>query len=258
MATLQIESSLSLNYQDDGNGKTALLLFNGATLPLTFWGELATRLAEHYRVIRFDQRNAGRTVFNGEFTLNDTAADAAALLAHLGVEQVTIVGHAWGGRVAQVFARDYPHLVRQLIICGTGGQLPPRDTGNLRNDMVAAAKSGDRETWETCLEGMFCAPGFRERDPQTFADLADAAWTRAKGKARWNPRVSPSNSYWGMATVPTLLIYGDKDNNGTPENARDLYERMPHASLATIPDAGHFAIREQEARVFELIREFAG
>lgn len=258
MATLEIDTTLSLNYQDDGEGNKALLLFNGASLPLTFWGGLATRLAEHYRVIRFDQRNAGMTVYNGEFTLNDTAADAAAVLAHLGVDQVTVVGHAWGGRAAQVFVRDYPHLVRQLVICGTGGQFPPNDMGNLRDKMIAAARSGDRATWETCLEGMFCAPGFRERDPQTFAELADAAWTRAAGKARWNPRVSPSNSYWGTAAVPTLLIYGDRDNNGTPENARDLYTRMPHASLTTIADAGHFAIREQESRVFELISEFVG
>lgn len=258
MATLEIESRLSLHYRDDGKEDTALLLFNGAGLPLTFWGGLAERLAGRYRVIRFDQRNAGKTVFNGEFTLNDTAADAAAVIDHLGVTQVTAIGHAWGGRAAQVFVRDYPHLVRRLIICGTGGQLPPRDTGDLRQRLIAAARNGDRAAWEACLAAMFCAPGFRERDPHTFADLADAAWTRATGKARWNPQVSPSQSYWGSAGVPTLLIYGDKDNNGTPENARDLLERLPHARLETIADAGHFAIREQESHVFALICEFIG
>lgn len=258
MTTLDIQSSVSLNYQVDGNGATALLLFNGNSLPLTFWGSLATRLAAHYKVIRFDQRNAGKTVFNGEFTLNDTASDAAALLAHLEVTQATVVGHAWGGRAAQVFVRDYPHFTRQLIICGNGGQLPPRDMGNLQAELREAARSGDRDKWETCLAGLYCAPGFRERDPGTFAELADAAWTRAAGRARWDRRVSPSESYWGTAKVPTLLIYGDQDNFGTPENARDLYDRMPHASLATIPDAGHFAVREQESRVFQLIRDFVG
>lgn len=256
MATLEIETTLSLNYQVDGNGEHTILLFNGATLPLTFWGGLARRLAEHFTVIRFDQRNAGATVFNGEFTLNDTAADASAILKHLGVEQVAVVGHAWGGRAAQVFVRDYPHLARLMVICGTGGQFPPHDTGSLRDEMIAAARRGDRESWERCLAGLYCAPGFMEREPGIFSELADAAWTRASGKSRWNPRVSPSTSYWGTASIPTLLIYGDKDNNGTRENAEDLARRLPDSRLEYIRDAGHFAIREKEDRTLALLLDF--
>ena len=256
MAILDIKSNVSINYSAEGNGEHTLLLFNGATLAFTAWGSLATRLAEHYRVIRFDQRNAGGTVFNGDFTLNDTAADAAAVLGHLGVEDVTVIGHAWGGRAAQVFVRDYPHLVSRLVICGTGGQFPPKSSGEQRQAMADAARSGDRATWEMCFAGMYFAPGFRERAPTVFTEIADAAWQRPAGKARWNPKVSPSSSYWGSAGVPTLLIYGDEDKNGTPENARDLCNRLPDAHLITLADAGHFAIREAEDQVLAQIRDF--
>jgi 3-oxoadipate enol-lactonase len=70
-------------------------------------------------VVRFDQRNAGATQADGSFSLLDIAADAAALLDYLKIERVIIAGHAWGGRVAQVFTRDYPHRVAGLVLCGT-------------------------------------------------------------------------------------------------------------------------------------------
>lgn len=258
MATLELESRLSLNYRDEGHGSHTLVLFNGATLPLAFWGSLATRLAEHYRVIRFDQRNAGDTVFNGDFTLNDVAADVAALLAHLGVERVVAIGHAWGARAAQVFARDYPHQVERLVICCNGGQFPPRGIGTLREEMRDALQKGDRDKADACLEALYCAPGFRHREPALFRELAEVSFTRPAGRARWNAQVSPSDSYWGTASMPTLLVYGADDKFGTDENARDLLARLTTARLVTIPDAGHYAIREAETQVFDLIRAFVG
>mgnify|MGYP000102937590 CR=1 FL=1 len=100
MPTLAMSSQLNLNYQVNGSGPVTLLLFNGASLPLTFWGSWADRLATAFRVVRFDQRNAGETTFEGEFTLGDIAADMDRLMTHLDIDQAVVVGHAWGGRVA--------------------------------------------------------------------------------------------------------------------------------------------------------------
>lgn len=257
MASLTIESRVSLNFEVSGSGDKTLLLFNGATLPLTFWGSLADRLAGEFRVIRFDQRNAGQTLADGEFTLNDTAADAAKLLAHLDCERVIAIGHAWGGRAAQVFARDYPHLLEKLVICGNGGQLPGTFNPETVKTLRQARRDEDRQTWEACMEELYCAAGFRQRDPATFNELADIIWQWPASRARWNMKVSPSPSYWGMSQVPTLLVYGDQDKYGTLENARDLLGRLDDGQLEVIPDAGHFVVREQESAVAELLGRFA-
>ena len=254
MTTLHLDISLNLNYRVQGTGKS-LLMFNGASLPLTFWGSLADRLAALFQVIRFDQRNAGSTQFEGEFSLNDVANDAAKLLDHINVDQAVIIGHAWGGRAAQVFARDYPHRVAGLVICGTGGQFPPADTGDWLARMREARKTGARQQWETALEALFCGKNFSKREPEVFQQLADAAWQMPTARGRWNPKISPSKSYWGQSRVPTLLLYGDQDKNGTPENARDLQSRLD-AKLVTYEDAGHFVVREKEPEVAEQIKGF--
>ncbi len=254
---LKIASTVSVNYEVTGSGEQDFLLFNGATLPLEFWGPLAERLGTLGRVIRFDQRNAGRTEFDGDFTLGDVAADAAALLQELNVDQVVVIGHAWGGRAAQVFARDFPAFVSRLVIIGTGGQFPPVDMSATGEAMQAARRNGDRAAWEPTFEKMWFGEGFASRDPDTFAEVCDLMWGyRPPRTARWNMKAYPSAGYWGTAAVPTLLVYGQEDKNGTPENAADLDRRLSDSRLVMIEGAGHFVIREAADRVFDEIRDF--
>ncbi len=259
MATLSHRVDLALHYRVDGHGPTALVLFNGANLPLTFWDPLTALLAPDYTLIRLDQRNIGETRFTGRFTLADCAADAARLLEHLEVDRVIAVGHAWGGRVAQVFARDYPHNVSGIVVCGTGGQLPPTVNADDYKALGALRASGDRPGWAAKLSDIFCGPGFNARDPAAFTALTDLVWTAIPhADAIWDQKAVPSPSYWGRADRPTLLVYGEDDRFGTRENALDLYGRLAQARLITLPDTGHFLIRERPAEVAGAIREFLG
>ena len=254
---LNLQSSVALNYEVNGDGETTFLLFNGATLPLEFWGPFAEALGELGKVVRFDQRNAGKTRYEGRFTLGDTAADAAALLDQLEIERAVVIGHAWGGRAAQVFARDFPDRLSHLVILGTGGQFPPIDMQKVAISMRRAMKEGNRESWEPLFETMWFGAGFAGRDPETFRSVANLLWGyRPPRSAEWNARAYPSPGYWGTARVPTLLVYGNEDKNGTPENARDLKERLPNASLVIVENAGHFIVRECPERVLAEVRTF--
>ncbi|MEX0942638.1 MAG: alpha/beta hydrolase [Pseudomonadales bacterium] len=258
MPFLNRNSNAEINYLVEGSGDLDILLFNGASLNLEFWGSLAQELTAIGRVLRFDQRNAGQTRFEGSFSLNTVAADAATLMKDQGSERVIAIGHAWGGRVAQVFARDYPHLLSKLVICANGGQFPPIDTSVIDQALREARRSGDRSAWESAYEARWCAKGFRDRAPERFQEVADLGWnSRANKAASWDPKVSPSSSYWGTATVPTLLIYGEEDKNGTPKNAEDLHQRIRNSELIMLSNAGHFVIREQEEQVLEAITTFA-
>ncbi len=258
MASLLIQNKVELHYQVDGAGDTVWLLFNGATLPLQFWDPVASALAHSNTVIRFDQRNAGATQARGEFSLLDTASDAAVVLHHLSFDRVIVAGHAWGGRAAQVFVRDYPHLARGLVVCGTGGQLPARVPADVLADLNRGARERERTLWENALQQAFCAPGFKRRDPAAFQALSDLLWRNPPNReAHWNADIAPSPSYWGQTQLPALLIYGVHDLNGTPENAADLQSRLPQARLVNVPDAGHFVVREAPGLVVKELLAFA-
>lgn len=262
MPFLSLRQELELNYQIDGQGPIVWLLFNGDHTPLQFWDPVSQGLAEQYRVVRFDQRNAGATRANGSFSLLDIAADAAGLLDHLKIEKAIIAGHAWGGRVAQVFARDYPHRVTGLVLCGTGGQFRATVPAAVLQQMGEAGRQGNRAQWELAQEAAYCAPGFSKRNPEAFRSLSDLMWSQIEDRknrqwAKFDGRIAPSSSYWGRAQAATLLIYGTEDVFGTRENAEDLARRIPGARLHFIDLAGHSIIREQPAQVIQLMRAFA-
>ena len=248
----------TVHYTVTGAGYPAFLLFNGAGLRMASWGELADRLATLGTVVQFDQRGAGATSFEGRFSLATVAADAHALLDVLGVEQVVAIGHAWGGRVAQVLARDYPERLNGLVLCGTGGVKPPAFDPAARERLRVSAVRGDRRTFEQAVVDLYCAQDFPERDPNKARVVFEELWEwRFDGKGAAEASLAtPSESYVGTARCPVLLLYGSEDKFGTRENAWELHRRLPTSRLVFIEDAGHLVIREQPVRVFEEISAF--
>ena len=188
----------------------------------------------------------------GAFSLLDTAADAVAVLAQLELSRVIAVGRAWGGRVAQVFARDYPHLCEGLVICGTEDSFPAPCR-------IRCWRTRDSARAGTKPHGLpvqaYCAPGFAGRQPSVYAELIDLLWLPKRPSARWDAKIAPSSSYWGRSAVPTLLIYGQQDQFGTPANADDLQGRLSDVRRGC-PEAGHFVIREATETVVTELRQF--
>jgi 3-oxoadipate enol-lactonase len=252
----------------EGGGAPPILFFG--SLALDFWADLAALLAPRHRLLRFDARGTGATRVDRDFRLEDIAADGAALLDHCGLGRAIAVGHAWGGRVAQVFARDFAARCAGLVLCGTGGQFPPRDTAELAARMADAQKRGDAAAWQAAQGALYCAEATVAAAPAWYREWLDGAWRRRaaqpadgaagsgdgsrRGRAT---RASPSASYWATARVPTLLVYGREDRYGSAQNARDLEARIPGARLVWVDDAGHFVVRERPDAVADAIETFA-
>ena len=77
-------------------------------------------LAARHHVIAFDNRGVGASTGKTPDTIEAMARDAIMFIRALGLEQVDLLGFLMGGMIAQVMAADEPHLVRRLILAGTG------------------------------------------------------------------------------------------------------------------------------------------
>jgi proline iminopeptidase len=85
------------------------------------FGELASVLSGHVRVIRWDQRGCGRSEHRGPYSVARSVADLDAVRSHLGVDRVAVLGHSWGATLALRYALDHPGRVSALAyFSGTG------------------------------------------------------------------------------------------------------------------------------------------
>src|SRR5436190_15287499 len=77
-------------------------------------------IAAEHRVITFDNRGVGASSGSTPKTIEEMASDAITFIRALGLHQVDLFGFSMGGMIAQVIAQEDPHLVRKMIIAGTG------------------------------------------------------------------------------------------------------------------------------------------
>jgi pimeloyl-ACP methyl ester carboxylesterase len=125
-----IANGIELYYERRGSGPR-LLFFNGSGATLATTGPIIWGFSECCDVVAHDQRGLGRTAIPaGPYAMADYAADAAALLEHLGWQTCRVIGISFGGMVAQEFAVTWPERVERLaLLCtspgGAGGASYP-------------------------------------------------------------------------------------------------------------------------------------
>ena len=208
-------------------------------------------IAAQHHVITFDNRGVGASGGSTPKTIEAMAHDAVAFIRALGLEQVDLLGFSMGGMIAQLIAADHPHLVRKVILAGTG------------------PASGEGITKVTRLSHLDTLRGLLTlQDPKQFLFFTRTPAGRRAGKeflARLKERtekrgkaISP-RSYlaqlkaihrWGkqppadlsVIQQPVLVANGESDRMVPTSNSVDLAQRLPNADLVIYPDAGHGGI----------------
>ena len=116
-------------YEDEGEGTPVLFIHGGfggveSTLfpqPSVFKGVMPP---ETFRTITYDRRNSSRSGYSTKpHKIEDLAADAAALLDHLGIDRAVIVGDSMGGMVAMKFALRWPERTIGLLLVETAPRI---------------------------------------------------------------------------------------------------------------------------------------
>ncbi|QYO67612.1 alpha/beta fold hydrolase [Leptolyngbya sp. 7M] len=214
---------IDINYQIQGTGEP-LLLIMGLSFSLLDWGtQLPELLAQHYKVILFDNRDAGETSQSScAYTLAQMAADAAGLLDALGESKAHVFGISMGGMIAQHFALNYPNKLNKLILGCTmagGACSQPGAFSDLFNGNV--------------LELLFMPEFIQQHQTELAAFLQTTMPFHSKGGGLIR-QFSAMNSHdtcdlLSKITAPTLVITGDRDRVILPQNSDILTEKIPGA-----------------------------
>src|SRR5215216_5850925 len=110
-----------VTYRLAGDGPP-LLLLHGITSSSQTWEKVLPALAEHHTVIAPDLLGHGQSAKpRGDYSLGAYASGVRDLIAALGYDHATVVGHSLGGGIAMQFAYQFPERTERLVLIGSGG-----------------------------------------------------------------------------------------------------------------------------------------
>ena len=252
------------------NSDPAILLIMGASASMLLWEEnFCQRLADGGRfVIRFDNRDTGRTTSRplGEpdYSMQDMADDAVAVLDHYGVEKAHIIGASMGGMITQLIGLNHPNRVLTLtpimsspdpgaVTDAMEGKdtryalSPPAEKVMRVVEAGAALDWADREAVLDNRVEMFgvlsgSAYGYdtasrralfaRELDrANNFASTQNHALV-VGATERWQDRLD-------SISAPTLVIHGTEDPILPFDHGQAIADSIPGATLLALPGVGH-------------------
>jgi pimeloyl-ACP methyl ester carboxylesterase len=241
-------NGVELEYEVVGSGEPVLLIspvLADGFLPLL--SEPA--LADRYQLIRYHKRGwVGSTHTPPPVSIADHAADATALLDHLGVPSVHIAGHSTGAAVAAQLALDHPERVRTLILLELSLLSVPSGEPFLQQARPAfeAYGSGDNEgalaifmgavsglDWPTCrvaLEELL--PGAVE---QAIKDADTFFGTELPALTEW----SFGSEQAAAINQPVLSVLGTQTQPLWVDVADFLRSSLPHVEDCAIDGVGH-------------------
>lgn len=228
MQTVDSESGVTVSYHRTGSGPPLVLVHGAFSDHVTNWEFVLPLLERQFTMYAIARRGRGRTSATTDHTLEDEAADVAAVVRAVG-EPVFLLGHSYGAQAALAAAAQVPDLVRKLVLYeaprpdAAGPDVLPRleTLGQARDwDGLAAAFFRDALTVpEGEVEGLRATSLW----PPIVAD-AEASLGDLRALARYDFR---ADQFAGLR-LPVALQVGS-------ESPRHLY--VTDALAAVLPDA---------------------
>ncbi len=262
-------------YSIEGTG-APIMLFPGLGMDHQYYRLAAPLLSRHAKVIVLDPRGIGQSRKDPPNQVTYTpelwADDFAALVTHIGIERLDILGSSLGGAMAMAFAEKYPRQTRSLIVIGGFSYLDRALETNfrLRKKMIAKLGMGEeiadfmglstmtREFMETeqGLELMRVnQANIRNNSPELYTAFLDSIlwWGR---KLPGQEREPLFTSRLKNIKCPTLVIAGDNDYFIPAFFSKVIAENIPGAIYREVRGGGHIPFIEKPRETAELVTEF--
>lgn len=266
---------VDIHYRMFGSGEPLLVINGGPGFSSEGFTDLAKALSDKYRVILYDQRGTGKSemakIDSTNMTMDLMVRDMEALRTHLGLAEWTILGHSFGGIMANYYTSKHPDRVTGLIASSSGGidldlladfdftrQLSSAERDSLsywtnrinEGDTTAYADRKRREYFAAAyVYNDEYIPVIAERMTQSDLTINGLIWGDLQ---RIGYDVSDELSTFEK---PVLIIQGKQDilRERTTRRAAEVF---PNAELVLLDRCGHYGWLDRPDAYFENIDTF--
>jgi haloalkane dehalogenase len=247
---------VGLAYREAGEGPVALLLHGYPNSSYLWRDVLPAVAAAGWRAVAPDLPGYGDSDLDGRSgTWEEHVEALEGFVAEHDLAPVSLVVHDWGGLIGLRWACEHPGRVRALVLMSTGFFADGKWHG-----MARAMRSG---AVDELMEGMD-RDGFaelmRQAEPNADAAAVDEYFKgfatperRRAGLALYRSgdfeKLAPYEGRLAGMDVPTLILWGARDDYAPVAGAHRFKKEIPHAQLVVLDDAGHFLMEDDPERV---------
>lgn len=236
---------IKLAFEDAGEGAPVIFL-HGFPFNRSMWREQVEALSGAHRVVAPDLRGHGSNSVTSEpATMEEMAADVAALLDELKIGAAVVAGLSMGGYVALAFAREYPSRVRALVLADTRAHADDDEGRRAREETAQRALRDGMEPLAEAMIPKLLAPSTRANRPDTVERARTMILnTEPKGAAsalRGMALRRDQTDFLSSIISPVLILVGSDDAITPPSDAEAMHERIPNSELEVIEGAGHLS-----------------
>ena len=276
---IDLPTGAHLYVETKGGGRPLLAVHGGLGLDHSYFQPWLDPLETSFQMIYPDLRGNGRSasVPDAEFTLDKMVDDLDALRVAMGIKQWAVLGHSYGGFVAQAYALKYPDAVTDLILANTSPApaFIPQDASKLlltamMNPQIGEAfgmlgkiaaktepEGGDEQfkaLWRVVLPAYFATPPSEASIADDKAVYREHAFVLgAQLTVGFDTRPSLSK-----LTMPALVLVGRRDAILPLNHSEMLSQLIPKAKLVVFDRSGHFPFIEERERFVAAVRAFLG
>ncbi|WP_048815486.1 alpha/beta fold hydrolase [Methanosalsum zhilinae] len=251
--------SLNIAYKRKGKGAPIVLL-HGALSDSRVWRRQLDDLSNEFTVVAWDAPGCGRSTDPPEtFRLPDFADCLAEFIQEIGLDKPHILGLSFGSGLALELYRRHPNIPKSLILAsayaGWAGSLPPEV---VEERLKMAFKQSELppdhvvDKWIPTLFTKSVSSTVINENKEIMSEFHPV------GMRVMSVAFAEADLRDVLPTieVPTLLLYGEKDQRSPLNIASELHSRIPTSKLVIIPDVGHVANQEAPEIFNAEIRNF--
>jgi len=256
----------------EGQGP-ALLLLHGIAGSSRTWRDVIPLLSDRFTVIAPDLMGHGQSEKPvGDYSLGAFASGIRDFLEVLNVERATVVGQSFGGGVALQLAYQHPEVCERVVLVDSGGL--GRDVSWILRFMTLPGSEylmplifpGFVRDWGDHLLRLINDRGIRlgriTEMWSAYASLAEAENRQAFARTirsvidPGGQTVSAMDRLYLASSLPTLIIWGDRDDIIPVSHARAAHEAIPGSRLVILEGVGHFPQIEEPKQFVAALVDF--
>ncbi len=265
------------HYKTFGKGEPILIINGGPGMNCEGFSFLAQELSTNHQTIIYDQRGTGKSVLqtldSKTITMQAMAEDIETLRKHLKIKKWIILGHSFGGMLANYYAANYPESISKMIFSASGGidlglrnYVASKINQNLsktEQDSLAyynaKIERGDTSKTTRLGRGRALAPAYlyhkkyipilAERLTQGNAIINQLVWEDLE-RIKFNCKEKLKNF-----TAPVLIIQGKQDIISA-ETAAIAHQILPNSKVLFLDNCGHYGWLDAKENYFKAIQDF--